>query len=106
MFSPILWNLILALGAGLLIGAERERRKAELEQQSGAGVRTFSVAALAGAIATAVGGVALLAVATVLAAGFAAMQWLHGQDRSGITTELALVLTVLLGGLAMTEPAA
>ena len=52
----------MALGVGLLIGAERERRKQERPSPSAAGIRTFTVATLAGAVAQLVGGVLLLAV--------------------------------------------
>ena len=57
-------NLAVALGIGLLIGAERERRKGEGPLRSPAGIRTFTVASLAGAISFIVGGDVLLSVAT------------------------------------------
>jgi uncharacterized membrane protein YhiD involved in acid resistance len=44
-----LWiNLSVALGIGLLVGAERERRKGPDQQRSAAGIRTFALLALAG----------------------------------------------------------
>ena len=46
---PVLLNLVVALGIGLLIGAERERRKGEGPARAPAGIRTFTVASLAGA---------------------------------------------------------
>ena len=54
--SPLLLNLAVALGIGLLIGAERERRKGQGPARAPAGIRTFSVVALAGAISVTVGG--------------------------------------------------
>ena len=107
MSTTELLHLALALGLGLLIGAERERRKTEDPGSTPAGVRTFSITALGGALAMLAGGPVLLAVATVAVALLAAIAyWRAGQDDHGLTSEIALVLTVLLGGLAMTQPAA
>ena len=43
-------NLAIALGIGLLIGAERERRKGTGPSRSPAGIRTFAAASLASAM--------------------------------------------------------
>ena len=43
--SPI--SLAIAIGIGLLIGSERERRKGSGSQRGAAGMRTFALAALA-----------------------------------------------------------
>lgn len=103
--SQALVGLCVALGMGLLIGTERERRKGQGPGRAVAGVRTFSVAALAGAVAMALGGVIVLA-ATALSVGalLAVSYWRHPQDDPGLTTEVALLLTCLLGGLAMERP--
>jgi uncharacterized membrane protein YhiD involved in acid resistance len=53
--DPVILNLVVALGIGLLIGGERERRKSEGPSRSPAGIRTFAVASLAGAISFKVG---------------------------------------------------
>jgi uncharacterized membrane protein (DUF4010 family) len=98
-------NLMVALGAGLLIGAERERRKQEKAVPSLGGIRTFTLASLAGALAFALGGVGLLAVtvaAVTLLAGVSYWR-LGGEDDPGLTTEIALVLVVLIGALAMRD---
>ena len=99
-------NLAVALGVGLLIGAERERRKGEGPSRSPAGIRTFSITSLVGAISFVVGGEVLLAIAT---AGVilltAAAYWRGHEDDPGLTTEIALILTALLGGLSMQQPA-
>ena len=96
----------MALGVGLLIGAERERRKQERPSPSAAGIRTFTVAALAGAVALLVGGVLVLAVVAVAVTAFAALGYwrAEGEDDPGLTTEIALVLAVLVGALAVPEP--
>jgi uncharacterized membrane protein YhiD involved in acid resistance len=72
----VILNPAVALGICLLIGAERERRKGEGPSRSSAGIRTFSITSLAGAISFIVGGEMLLAIAI---AGFilltAAAHW-------------------------------
>lgn len=97
----------VALGAGLLIGAERERRKRQRGEGAGAGIRTFTIVALSGATARFVaGGMGLTVVTAVVGAMAAVSAWAGRQDADpGFTTEAALVLTVLLGGLAMVDPA-
>ena len=44
-------GLAVALGCGLLIGLERERRKRSGPQREAAGMRSFTLAALCGALA-------------------------------------------------------
>jgi len=46
-------GLAVAVGCGLLIGIERERRKGRGPRRGFAGVRTFTLAALLGAVAAA-----------------------------------------------------
>src|SRR5262249_32260446 len=55
-------RLAIALGIGLLIGAERERRKGTGPGRAPAGIRTFALVALAGGLALAFGGELILAV--------------------------------------------
>jgi uncharacterized membrane protein (DUF4010 family) len=99
------YRFAAALGIGLLIGAERERRKAEGPSRSPAGIRTFMIASLAGAVSWAIGGVPLLAVAFVGVAGLSAIGYVRTGDQDpGLTTETALLLTVLLGGFAVKDP--
>jgi uncharacterized membrane protein (DUF4010 family) len=89
-----------------LIGAERERRKHERPIPASAGIRTFTVTALAGALALLVGGPLLLAVtaaAVSLLTGLAYWRTRSDQD-PGLTTEIALVLTLLIGALAISRP--
>ncbi len=94
---------VAALGAGLLIGVERER--SHPDEQASAGLRSFALAALAGAAAARLGLAALVA-AVLAVAGLAVAGYLRTRDTDpGITTEIALLLCVLLGALAMQEPA-
>ncbi len=68
-------RLLVALGIGLLIGAERERRKGTGPTRSAAGVRTFAVTALAGGISYLVGQGLLVAVAAAVVGIFAAVSY-------------------------------
>jgi uncharacterized membrane protein (DUF4010 family) len=99
-------NLDVALGIGLLIGAERERRKGEGPARSPAGIRTFAVASLAGAVSFMIGsGILLAVIASGVITLVAIAYWRGHNDDPGLTTEIALVLTVLLGGLSAQQPA-
>lgn len=110
MLESQIIDFAAALGIGLLIGAERERRKGA---RSAAGIRTFTLAALAGAAAQSIGNALLLTVAVAGTALLCAVAYLRqatvaeaadGDDNYGLTSEIALILTVLLGGLCMLQP--
>lgn len=104
-FAPMLLNLAVALGIGLLIGAERERRKGEGPARSPAGIRTFSVASLAGATSVMAGGAIVLAVTISGVAALTVIGYFKSRDDDpGLTTEISLILTALLGGLAIQQP--
>jgi uncharacterized membrane protein (DUF4010 family) len=99
-------GLAVALGVGLLIGLERERRKGRGADRAPGGIRTFALAAGAGALAQALGGVALVAVgALTVAALVLAAYWRSPRGDPGLTTELAMWVTYLVGVLAVREPA-
>ena len=104
------WNgvssgLAVALGSGLLVGLERERRKGQGDDRGAAGLRTFMVAALAGAVGYSL----FIWLAVVVLCGVALMAalsyWRSRSSDPGLTTELALVAMTLIGMLAMTQPA-
>lgn len=106
IIDPVVLSLAVALGIGLLIGAERERRKGEGPTRSPAGIRTFTVASLAGAISVVVSGEVLLAITTVgVIALTTAAYWRLREDDPGLTTEITLIVTTLLGGLSIQRPA-
>jgi len=90
--------LAAALGCGLLVGIERERRKGSGPGRAFAGLRTFAVTSVLGA-ATALTQLPGLVVTGALLV--AALAWVaYGRDRSedpGATTELALLLTYVVG---------
>ena len=98
-------RLAIALGIGLVIGAERERRKGEGPTRAGAGIRTFAVVALLGGVAALLDSEALLVVVAVVVGGIATVgYYLGARDDPGFTTEVALVLTYCLGALASRQP--
>ncbi|WOJ88086.1 DUF4010 domain-containing protein [Methylocapsa polymorpha] len=104
-FDPVILSLAVAIGIGLLIGTERERRKGERPAPSAAGIRTFALASLTGALSTIIGGEILFAVTIGGVFALTAFAYWRGfRDDPGLTTEVALVVTVLLGGLSMTQP--
>lgn len=104
-FSTLL-GLSVALGIGLLIGAERERRKGRGPTRDAAGIRTFSVVALLGAVALLLGGTAVLVAVTLVVGALTLAAYLQTREHDpGMTTEVALLLTCLLGGLAMRNAA-
>lgn len=99
-------RLAVSLGIGLLIGAERERRKGSGPDRASAGLRTFAVTGLVGGLSVAFGGEAVLIAAALVVGALATVA--YGRSRAkdpGITSEVALVATLLLGGLAVREPA-
>jgi len=99
---PLL-GLGTALGVGLLVGAVRERRHPE--RPTAAGLRTHTLAALAGAVALWLGEVPF-AVVLALMGVFVALSYRQSQaEDPGLTGEIALVVSCLLGGLAMRHPA-
>ena len=99
----LLWRLGLALGAGALVGLQRELADKRL-----GGIRTFPLIALLGAVAAVLGetfggwivAAGLIAVAALTVVG----NWIklaHGPPDPGLTTEVAMVLVYVLGA-AMT----
>ena len=104
--GTIALRLATALGICLLIGAERERRKGIGATRSPAGIRTFAITCLLGGVSLELGGEVLLAVATLAIAALVATAYVRTSAKDpGLTTETALLLTLLLGALAMREPA-
>lgn len=106
MIDNTLWlNLAVALGVGLLIGTERERSKGMGPDKSTAGIRTFTIASLLGAVST-VFNFWLLVASVFCVMIFVAIAYFDRQGKDpGLTTEVSLIFTVILGGLAMSESA-
>ena len=97
-------NFAIAAGIGLMIGLERERSKGAGSARRPAGIRTFTLAALMGAVADHLGGVPLLMAATAGVTVLAALSYAGSRDDDpGLTTEIGLIATPLLGGLAISD---
>ena len=101
------WNqsligLITALSIGLLIGTVRERLHKPGVMK--AGLRTHAIVALLGAITLSMG--LQVFIATILVAGvLIAMGYRQTAPQDpGMTGEFALLLTMVLSGLAMKDP--
>ena len=94
-------GLAVAFGVGLLIGIEREKSKGS----GPAGVRTFTLASLVGALGQLAAGtpglIAAVGATTVLGA---VAYWRSPSEDRGITTEVALILTCFLGAVAQRWP--
>ncbi len=103
LFAPEPAELLLpvatALGLGLLIGAVRERRQGQW--RIAAGLRTHAIAALAGVVGHALGPGVLVAVLAVVGALGGLSYWRSSSNEPGITGEVALVLTTMLGALTL-----
>jgi uncharacterized membrane protein (DUF4010 family) len=97
-------RFVVAIGLGMLLGLERERTKGE---EGSAGVRSFALIALSGALAGYVGehlGLAWLALAMFIALatlilGMYVVTSLRGP--AGITTEISALLAFMLGLLCI-----
>lgn len=110
-------GLLAAFGGGLLIGLERERRKGQGAQRRAAGIRSFTLAALGGGLAQALGQPALVALGGLLVVLLSAVAYWRSREPlpgpptaqnppdPGLTTELALFITYLVGVLAVQQPA-
>lgn len=101
----LLPSFAAALGAGLLIGIERERRKGRGADRRFAGVRTFSLAAVMGAVAQSLAMPWIVLLGGVLILVLTAIRYARERsDDPGITTELALFVTYLLGVQSIEHP--
>ncbi|HSM94884.1 MAG TPA: DUF4010 domain-containing protein [Rhizomicrobium sp.] len=98
LFATPVWRLLTALAIGALIGIERERRKRDGASRGAAGLRTFALIGLLGGLAAESKSVELVLVggAFVGAAALAAY-WFGDRRDPGLTTEVAMVATFLLG---------
>jgi uncharacterized membrane protein (DUF4010 family) len=101
----VLERLLVALMIGILIGLDRERAEVRKARQIFAGVRTFPLVALAGAIPVLLVdrvGPLLLATSLLAIAAISVVSYVRSSASGdiGATTEVAAVATFLLGSLA------
>lgn len=98
-------GLAVALGVGLLIGTERERRKGQGDDREVAGVRSFAVAAVCGALAQSLPVPGLVAVGALLVTLLAVIAYFKSRSKDpGLTTEMALFVTYLIGVQSAISP--
>jgi uncharacterized membrane protein (DUF4010 family) len=111
-FEPFV-SFAVALGAGLLIGLQREHSAAQQGRPEGGysgGIRTYPIMSLAGALSAMLAErlspwIFPVAFAVVMAPVILAylFEVKSGGDR-GVTSEIAFAVTFLLGGLALSTP--
>jgi uncharacterized membrane protein (DUF4010 family) len=107
---PESWiGLLVALGCGLLVGVERERRKGRGPTRGAAGMRTFTLVTLAGALAQSLAPGPLVAAGALGVAALAALGYWRSQgprsNDPGLTTEVALLVAYLVGVQCTVQPA-
>ncbi len=100
---------LLALAIGLLIGLERERAHADSKMHDPLGSRTFTLLALLGAVAAHSEDRALSVVlaafgGAIILAGYFRTRLGENGSGVGVTTEIAGMVTFVLGYLARKEP--
>jgi uncharacterized membrane protein (DUF4010 family) len=99
-FQELLMIMAAALGCGLLIGLERERSKQRENQHSFAGVRSFVICALLGALCFILGPV-FGVVGAISVAAISIFSLKNQLKDPGVTTELAFVMTYFIGALCI-----
>lgn len=106
MLSTTFMDLLTALGIGLLVGLQKERAASPL-----AGLKTFALVSVFGAVAALISRSAgpwilvsgLVAITVLLVMGNL-MSVKKGDINPGLTTEVAMVLTFLIGALVVIGP--
>lgn len=102
LFADAAAVLAVALGCGLLVGIERERRKGSGPNRAFAGLRTFAVTSVVGAAAALTQITGLVVLGAALVVGLALLAYRRDRsDDPGVTTEIALLLTYLNGVLCV-----
>lgn len=99
-FQDLLMVMAAALGCGLLIGLERERSKQRENQHSFAGVRSFAICALLGALCFAFGDI-FGVIGALIVGGIGIFSLKNQLQDPGVTTELAFVMTYFIGALCV-----
>lgn len=99
-------SLLVALASGLLIGAEREQRRAQHPASSSAGLRTFGLIGLLGGLFAYQAEPLLIASGALVVGAAAIGSFLRRpkQRTQGVATELAMVVTYGIGVLSPRAP--
>jgi len=105
-FLTLFWRVFVALGVGLLLGLERGWHQRDLpEGTRAAGIRTFTLVGTTGGLAAALephAGLSILAIALLLISLLVLFMVREGwrEGHKGITTEVAILVTFMLGATA------
>lgn len=99
----------IALAIGALVGLEREKRKAESQIPGVGGIRTFILYAMSGAVSAWLSAqldspwifLVCAFCSTAMTIASYVVHALRFQDPHGLTTEIAALVTFLLGGVAV-----
>ena len=103
-YQQVLTIFAAAIGCGMLIGIERERHNASRETPEFAGFRTYVFMSLMGAMSFAFG-FAVGIVGFLFASGIALIaHFKNPPEHPGITSEVALVMTFLIGAICLWQP--
>ena len=101
VFTPFFIGLLVSAGVGLIIGLEREFNTHDEPAHIG-GIRTFTLVALLGYCSAWIGKTSNMAVLVAVIAGFFLLVGVAyyiqvKAGKMGLTTELALMMTLMLG---------
>ena len=95
-------RLAAALGCGLMVGVERERRKGRGPGRALAGMRSFAITAVLGCACMLLGGLSLAIVGAASVGGLTVAAYWRSRSRDpGVTTEVALMLNFVIGALCV-----
>lgn len=100
----VIYNFAIALGVGLIIGAERERNNLNYSRISIGGIRTFTIASLLGAVSAYTNFWLFLTSIIGVISLISFLMLREHKLNSSITTEISLIMTVILGGISINEP--
>ncbi|SKC83484.1 MgtC/SapB family protein [Ohtaekwangia koreensis] len=105
--TPYLLSLIVSTGIGLIIGLEREFRKVS-DKDHFAGIRTFPLVCILGCIVTYIGrdiSIWIIVAAVIAFIAFIAVTYYvrSTKGHQGITTEISLIITFILGMMTSQE---
>jgi uncharacterized membrane protein (DUF4010 family) len=97
--------ILVALGAGLLVGVERERHMEDDKIAAAAGIRTYAITALLGVLAVLSDSNVVLGAVAIGVVTLTALSYHRSRDADpGLTSEVALLATFLTGVLAAFQP--
>ena len=99
-FQELLTIMLSALGCGLLIGLERERHKNNNNEQSFAGLRSFTITALLGASCFLLH-LYIGVIGTVAVSLFCVYSLFQQKQDIGSTTELAFLMTYIIAAICV-----